>query len=165
MNDLIEIGKIVKPIGLKGRLKVLSYCEPARGGGEALESVLVGKDIECVSSFNVRHIRVQRGSFFLQLEGVEDLETAGELVGQSVFIPPETLPDGEYYWRDIIGLDIITEEGKRLGKITAILPTGSNDVYICSDGEREVLVPAFADVVQRIDIEKGLMVVRLPEGL
>jgi len=164
VNDLLEIGKIVKPSGLKGRLKVLSYGEPAREL-EALANIFVGKDIERASPFNVRYLRVKRGSFSLELEGIEDLETAGELVGQSLFIPPESLPDGEYYWRDIIGLDIVTEEGQRLGKITTILPTGSNDVYICNGGEREILIPAFDDVVRKIDIGKGLMVVRLPEGL
>jgi len=164
VNDLLEIGKIVKPSGLKGRLKVLSYCKPTQEL-EALASVFVGRNIEHVSPFTVRYLRVKGGSYSLELEGVEDVERAGELVGQSVFIPPEKLPDGEYYWRDIIGLDIVTEEGQKLGQITTILPTGSNDVYICNGGEREILIPAFDDVVRKIDIGKGLMVVRLPEGL
>ena len=164
MNDLLKIGKIVKLSGLKGRLKVLSYGESSRGL-EALVKVFVCEDIEHAVPFNVRYIRVKGGTFFLELEGVEGLEAADKLVGRSVFIPRERLPDDEYYWEDIIGLDIVTEEGQRLGQITAILPTGSNDVYICNDGERETLIPAFDDVVQEIDIEKGLMVVRLPEGL
>lgn len=164
MSDLLEIGKIVKSSGLKGRLKVLSYCESARVL-EELASVFVGEDTGHVSPFNVRYLRAKGGSFSLGLEGIEDLEAAGALVGQSVFIPPEMLQDGEYYWKDIIGLDIVTEEGQRLGQITTILPTGSNDVYICSGGEREILIPAFDDVVRKIDIGKGLMVVRLPEGL
>lgn len=164
MSDLLEIGKIVKSSGLKGRLKVLSYCESARVL-EELTSVFVGEDTGHVSPFNVRYLRAKGGSFSLGLEGIEDLEAADALVGQSVFIPPEMLQDGEYYWKDIIGLDIVTEEGQRLGQITTILPTGSNDVYICSGGEREILIPAFDDVVRKIDIGNGLMVVRLPEGL
>ena len=164
MNDLLEIGKIVKPSGLKGRLKVLSYCEPTQRL-EALASVFVGRNIEHVSPFTVRYLRVKGGSYSLELEGVENLETACEVVGQSVFIPPEKLPNGEYYWRDIMGLDVVTEDGQKLGQITTILPTGSNDVYICNGGEREILIPAFDDVVRKIDIGKGLMVVRLPEGL
>jgi len=164
VSDLLEIGKIVKSSGLKGRLKVLSYCESARVL-EELTTVFVGEDTGHVSPFNVRYLRAKGGSFSLGLEGIEDLEAAGALVGQSVFIPPEMLQDGEYYWKDIIGLDIVTEEGQRLGQITTILPTGSNDVYICSGGEREILIPAFDDVVRKIDIEKGLIVVRLPEGL
>ncbi|MBN2538616.1 MAG: 16S rRNA processing protein RimM [Deltaproteobacteria bacterium] len=165
MNNLIEIGIIVKPIGLKGRLKVLSYCESA----EVLETqtgVFVGEDIEQVSSFGVKKIgMMKRGTFTLELEGVGTLESASELVGRSVFVPSENLPDDEYYWKDIIGLDVVTEEGRKLGRLTTILPTGSNDVYVCNDGEREILIPAFEDVVRKIDIEKGVMVVMLPEGL
>jgi len=164
VNDLLEIGKIVKSSGLKGRLKVLSYRE-SKGELKTPARVFVGEDRAHVSSFNVRYLRVKGGSFALELEGVDTIQTASELVGQSVFISPERLPDGEYYWKDIIGLDIVTESGLKLGTITAVLPTVSNDVYVCSGGEREILIPAFDDVVREIDIGKGLMVVRLPEGL
>ena len=164
MDNLLEIGKIVKTSGLKGRLKVLSYCESAETL-ETLKSVFIGEDIEHVSSFGVKRIGVKRGSFSLELEGVETLETASELAGHYVFVPSENLPDGEYYWKDIIGLGIVTEEGRKLGQVTTILPTGSNDVYVCSSGEGEILIPAFDDVVRKIDIEKGIMVVKLPEGL
>jgi len=164
VNDLIEIGKIVKSSGLKGRLKVLSYCESTREI-KTPERVFVGEDREHVSSFTVRYLRAKGGSFTLELEGIDTIEAAGGLVGQSVFIAPERLPEGEYYWKDIIGLDIVTESGLKLGSITTVLPTGSNDVYICSGGEGEILIPAFDDVVREIDIEKGVMVVRLPEGL
>ena len=75
------------------------------------------------------------------------------------------LPEGEYYWRDMIGLKVVTEEGRILGVIEAIFPTGSNDVYVCSGGEREVLLPGIADVIRKIDINRGMMVVRLLQGL
>ena len=164
MRDLIEIGKIVKPSGLKGRLKVLSYCESAEVL-ETLTGVSVGDNVDQASTFSVKKVAIKHGSFFLDLEGVETLESASQLVGHSVFMPPEDLSDGEYYWKDIIGLDIVTEEGRKLGRLTTIMPTGSNDVYVCNNGEREILIPAFDDVVKKIDIEKGVMVVMLPEGL
>ena len=164
MNNLLEIGKIVKTSGLKGRLKVLSYCESAETL-ETLENAFIGENSEQTSLFSARVTGIRRGSFFLDLEGVKSVEAAGELIGRYIFVPSENLPDGEYYWKDIIGLDIVTEEGLKLGRITAIMPTGSNDVYVCSDGEREILIPAFDDLVKKIDIEKGIMVVTLPEGL
>ncbi len=164
MNDLLEIGKIVKSSGLKGRLKVLSYCESAREL-ETLTGVFVGEDSEHAASFNIRYLRAKGGSFSLGLEGIDNPETADKLVGQSVFVPSKRLPDGEYYWKDVIGLDIVTEDGRRLGYVRTILPTGSNDVYVCNGDEGEILIPALDDVVRKIDIGKGLMVVRLPEGL
>ncbi len=164
MNDLLEIGKIVKLSGLKGRLKVLSYCESTQGF-KALENVFVGKDIKHLSIFKVRRLHIKGRTFSLELEGVDTVETAGTLIGQSVFMTQEPLPDGEYYWKDIEGLEVVTEDGERLGRVTAILPTGSSDVYVCSGEEGEILLPAFEDVVREIDIENGRMVVRLPEGL
>jgi len=164
VDNLLEIGKIVKTSGLKGRLKVLSYCESAETL-ETLENAFIGEDSEHVSSFSVRVTGIKRGSFSIDLEGVESVKAAGELIGRYIFVPSENLPDGEYYWKDIIGLDIVTEDGLKLGRITAILPTGSSDVYACSGSEGEIFIPAFDDVVKKIDIEKGIMVVKLPEGL
>ncbi len=163
MNNLLEIGKIVKTIGLKGRLKVLSYCESAETL-ETLENAFIGKDSRDTHTFKTKVTGIRQGSFNLDLEGVNTVESAGALIGHYVFTTPKNLPEGEYYWTDIIGLYVLTETGLKLGQITNILATGSNDVYICS-GEREFLIPAFDDVVRKIDIEKGIIVVRLPEGL
>ncbi len=163
MNNLLEIGKIVKSSGLKGKLKVLSYCESVETL-ETLKSVFIGRGCKDATTFRVKTSGVKRGSFCLELEGVETAESASELIGFGVFIPPEDLPKGDYYWKDIIGLDVVTEEGLRLGKITNIMATGSNDVYLCS-GEREILIPAFDDIVRKIDIEKGIIVVKLAEGM
>jgi len=164
VDNLLEIGKIVKTSGLKGRLRVLSYCESVETLG-TLENVFIGKDSEHVSLFSVRTTGIKRGSFSIDLEGVESVKAAGELIGLYIFVPSENLPDGEYYWKDIIGLDVVSENGMKLGRVTTILPTGSSDVYICSDGERESFIPAFDDVVKKIDIKNGVIVVKLPEGL
>ncbi len=96
------------------------------------------------------------------------MESAQALVGCKVFLPEdmqEKLPEGEYYWRDIIGLDVYNEEGKYIGKIESVFPTGSNDVYVCKGEEREILLPAIADVIRKIDVNRRVMIVRLLEGL
>lgn len=67
--------------------------------------------------------------------------------------------------RDLMGLHVVTEEGRFLGRIESIFPTGSNDVYVCAGGEREILLPAISDVILKIDLEKKEMVVRLLPGL
>jgi len=75
------------------------------------------------------------------------------------------LPEGEYYWREIIGLKVVTEDDQVLGRIESVFPTGSNDVYVCRGGEREILLPAIGEVVRKVDTAGRIMVVRLPEGL
>ncbi len=74
------------------------------------------------------------------------------------------LPDGEYYWHDIIGLEVVTEEGQILGRIESVFPTGSNDVYVCRGNGKEILLPAIDDVVRKIDMDHGMMVVTAAEG-
>ena len=75
------------------------------------------------------------------------------------------LPDGEYYWHEIIGLDVVTEEGLPLGRIESVFPTGSNDVFVCRGSEKEILLPAIGDCILKIDRNRGIMVVRLLKGL
>lgn len=165
--NLFEIGKIVKTHGLGGRVKVISYLE-SDTILKSLEEVYVGLGKSETNLKKVKNIKINKKHFFLELEGVEDVDAANALVGHYVLISSdelEELLEGEYYWRDIVGLEVVTEGGEILGRIEEILPTGSNDVYVCTGGEREILLPAIADVVRKIDIKNGRMVVRLLEGL
>ncbi len=167
MKDLLEIGKITRPIGLKGRMKVVSYLESPHVL-ESLQDVYVKHGDRSPDLYKIRKIAFKKKIFSLEIEGVEDIDTARALTGCQVFIPfdkLEKLSEGEYYWRDIAGLEVFTEDGRKLGEIENIFNTGSNDVYVCTGGEREILLPAIEDVIKKIDLEKGFMVVELLEGL
>jgi 16S rRNA processing protein RimM len=165
--DLLEAGRIVKPHGLDGRMRVVSYLEEGRVL-ESLEEVFIKNGNRKAEPKNVKSIKLNKKGFLLELEGVEDIDTANVLAGCKVLIPSdklEELPEGEYYWRDIVGLEVRTYDGEILGRIVRVFPTGGNDVYVCAGGEREILLPAVADIIRRVDIKNGIMVVRLPEGL
>jgi len=79
------------------------------------------------------------------------------------------LEAGTYYWSDLIGLSVFSKDEDYIGRLTAILPTGSNDVYVVANvvqgHKKEVLIPALESVVVDIDLEKRVMHVDLPEGL
>ncbi len=80
-----------------------------------------------------------------------------------VLVDPADLPPldaDEYYWQDILGMRVVTEDGGNVGTITEIFPTGSNDVYVVQEGEREVLIPAIKEVVVSIDTKARTMVIR-----
>jgi len=169
VDELIEIGRIVKSIGLKGRLKAVSYCESA-WTLETLTEVFIGQQKDHATLYTVHNIAIKGkgGSFLLELDGVESIETSNAMKGCYLYIPSDSLaslPDDEYYWHEIIGLDVVTEDGQNLGEVTSIVPTGSNDVYICSGKEEEILIPAISEVIRKIDLEKGVIVVTLIEGL
>jgi len=84
-----------------------------------------------------------------------------------VFVRTDTLPnlpEGQYYHHQLIGLQIVTEQGSRLGKLVEILETGSNDVYVISGEEgQEILLPALEGVILAVDLEKKEMRVQPPE--
>lgn len=165
--ELIEIGRVVRSHGLEGRVKVLSYLESTEALYD-LSGLFVGRSLPEAVLFPLVAVRVGRGSFILQLSGIEDRDAAEKLRGLSVWMPSEKmqkLPEGEYYWRDIIGLQVLTEEDEILGRIESVFPTGGNDVYVCRGGGREILLPAIGDVVRKIDTDRGVMVVRLLKGL
>lgn len=164
---LLEIGRIVRSHGLTGRMKVLSYLE-SQDVLDDLDEVSVGRRVQEVVTFSLDSLQPGRKWFIIKLAGIEDKEAASQLVGSSLWMPLEKrrkLPEGEYYWHDIIGLQAVTEEGRILGRIKSVFPTGSNDVYVCRGSGKEILLPAIDDVVQKIDLDHHVMVVRLLKGL
>ena len=165
--DLFAIGEIVKTRGLHGCLKVLCYGETI-STIDGLKFVYIENSSGQRNRFGLRKIDISGKILFIELEGITNLESAQSLIGCKVFLPDdmlEELPEGEYYWRDIIGLNVYTEENKYIGRIESIFATGSNDVYVCMGAEREILLPAIAEVIRQIDINRRVMMVRLLEGL
>jgi 16S rRNA processing protein RimM len=165
--ELVEIGRIIRSHGLAGRMKVLSYLESPDVLNN-LPEVFVGRRAAEASVFPLDAVQPGREFFILKLGGIDDSDAAAKLVGSFVWMPSEKmkkLPEGEYYWLDIIGLQVVTEEGKVLGRIESVFPTGSSDVYVCQGGEKEILLPAIGDVVRNIDMDRRIMVVRLLKGL
>ena len=117
-------------------------------------------------SVRVVSSRQDKAHLVVRLDAVGDRTTAESLRGSHLTVPREEVapaPRGSYYHYQIIGLDVVTEDGASLGQVVQILQTGSNDVYVVRDGEgRETLVPALADVLLEVDPERGQMLVRLP---
>jgi 16S rRNA processing protein RimM len=167
MGDFVEIGEVVKPQGLRGRMKALSYLE-SEDILQGLDEVFIRKAGQAAASFRVRKIQKKKNVFFLELDDIRDMDAALNLVGSRILVSSDRLKKlsaGEYYWRDLIGLRVVTEAGEVLGRVESIFPTGSNDVYVCKGRHREILLPAIGDVIREIDLEKGVMVIRLLEGL
>ncbi|MCX5823308.1 MAG: ribosome maturation factor RimM [Deltaproteobacteria bacterium] len=135
--ELIEIGRVVRSHGLTGRVKVLSYLESP----ETLHDVsglFVGRSAQEAVFLPLVAVQTGKGFFILQLRGVDDRDAAERLRGSSVWISSEKtvkLPDGEYYWSEIIGLQVLTEEDQILGRIEAVFPTGRGATMSMSAGE------------------------------
>jgi 16S rRNA processing protein RimM len=132
---------------------------------ERLKRVYLG---EKVTSFVLEGSRLHKRHALLKLEGCDDRDAAEKLRGQFVQIPiEEAMPLGEdeYYVYQIVGLDVWTAEGEHLGRVSEVLFTGANDVYLVQGEKGEILVPAVEDVVLEIDLAGGRLTVELMEGL
>ena len=170
-SHLLSIGKIVGVHGLKGVLKVFSYAESTARYTPGMPLHL--KDSHG-NGFILKIVWAKPHSktILLSLEGISHRDQAEELVGSDLFIEKaalEVLEEGTYYWADLMGLSVYSLDGDHLGEISAIVQTGSNDVYVVKRREGtkeiEVLVPALESVVREIDLDRRTMRVDLPEGL
>jgi 16S rRNA processing protein RimM len=165
-EDLIPIGRVLRPHGLKGLLRVRSDAGadlPFEEGG--IVYLRVGpKAPEC---FKVVSIKPQKGMFLLELEGMTTLERAEAHRGADILVEKGGLrrDEDEYFWFELMGLEVRLDTGEVIGTISRIIPTGANDIYVVKRGKREILVPATSEVVKAIDLESGKMIISPMEGL
>ncbi len=118
--------------------------------------------------FGVTEARIHRRQVIVKLENVESIDQAERLVGAPILVEKAALPvleEGEYYWTDLIGMDVWTERKDRVGKLADIIPTGGTDVFVIKKGEKEILVPANDEVIRKVDIVARHMTVCLPEEM
>jgi len=171
VTEMAVIGKIIRPHGVHGELKVRPYTDfPERV--RSLTRVFLdsgGSDKE----YRVLNAFILGRFWVISLEGVVNPDQAGLLRDALVKIPLAErmpLPEGSYYLDELIGLQVYTVEGQLLGHLVEVLQTGSNDVYVVrreDKGKRpeQVLVPALKTVVVHLDLARKRMEVALPEGL
>ena len=167
---LVAIGRIVRPHGVQGAVKVFPYGETLGllESGERLYVSAEGSAGGCWRRLMVLGGRVQGKLWVVELEGLSSREEAEALQKAEISVPADRLPkteEGEYYHYQLIGLAVETLDGKPLGVLRSIIETGGNDVYVVEGEGREVLIPAIEEVIREVDLERGRMRVDLPEGL
>lgn len=157
------MGRILGPHGTAGQLN-------ARIHSDAPNRFDPGEKLYCNGT--LLHIlyskRTRADQIILQFENFDSVDEARTLVGQWLTIPQETvaeLSEGEYFHFQLLGLRVVTDQDEELGKLTEVITTGSNDVYVVDGDSGQILIPAIASVVLEIDLAQGVMLVHLIEGL
>lgn len=162
-DSLIVVGKVLAPWGVKGEVKVEAISDSP--GRFSAGGILYAND----RPMRVLHSTgLAGGHVALQLENVTSRDAAQELRGVFLLVPEDAappLPDGKYYHFQIIGMEVYTLEKENLGRVTEILATGSNDVYVVTSEREELLVPALDEVVKEVDVARRTITVDLPDGL
>lgn len=158
----VLIGRIVGLYGVQGWLKIESWAEPRMRIFDYQPWLLSAAPGVETQIAGVRG-RTQGKGIVAQLPGVDDREQAAALIGSDIHVDRAQLPapaEGEYYWVDLEGLEVVTTEGVLLGRVTHLFATGANDVVVIRDGERERLVPyVMGSYVRSVDLSAGRMVV------
>lgn len=169
MADEIEqrvlMGRVGAPYGVKGWLWIHSDTRPIDNIFDYAEwQIGTGDNWQ---TFNVLEGRPQGKSLIARLANEEgqviaDRNQAAELTNAVVAVwrnEMPQLPDGEYYWTDLIGLEVLTESGQGLGKVETLMETGANNVLVVR-GERERLIPFVpGQVVKNVDLQKTVITV------
>ncbi len=166
-KDLIPIGRIARPHGVKGKIKLEYFGEDVNHFPPSRE-VFIEVNAGSLQAYEILETTPQAPRLILHLKGIERREEVEPLIGKEVFIKREVLPDleeGEYYWMDLLGMSVETQEGKKIGRVKEIFSTGANDVYVVEGKKGEIFLPAIGEVIQTVDREKGVMKVNRKEGL
>lgn len=120
-----------------------------------------------LQAHTIRKIKTFSKYAVISFHDVTEIETAVLYKGFTLYAEADEvlLKEGEFFYDQIIGLAVVTTNGVAIGRVEDILETGSNDVYVVKQGEREYLVPAIADVIKKIDLQERKIVIEVMEGL
>ncbi len=166
-KDLFPIGRVIKPHGVRGKIKIKYFGEDF-SRFHLYRKVFIEDPLGRLKSYEILEATPQPPRLILQLIEIRTVEEAQCLVGKEIFIRKESLPDlpeGEYYWIEILGMEVETEDGEHIGRIKEILPTGAHDVYVVQGERREIFLPAVEGVIRSINREKKVVKVAWMEGL
>jgi 16S rRNA processing protein RimM len=160
-SDFLDAGEISGVFGIKGLVKVFSFTDPR-------ENILAYSPWILQKNNQTREVKIVGGqrhgnNVVAELDGISDRDAALALIGWKILIRKQQLPEtkpGEYYWADLVGLNVKTKKGVSLGKVDNLLETGANDVLVVLDGEIERLIPFLQQqTIMHIDLDAGLMIV------
>ena len=162
-KNYLECGKIINTHGVKGDVKLESYCDSP----EVLASlervfVLEGREYR---EIEVLHASVFKNFVLASLEGIDDMDKAAAMKGTVVYASRDDfeLEEGDYFIADLIGLDIFDNiSGDKLGTVTDVINRGASDIYVVKTPSGERMMPAVDEFVKRIDPENGIYVETIP---
>ena len=160
------VGQVLKPQGIKGEIKVKSVSpDPKRF--KTLKKIYIQK--ENLETYSIESVRISNKFVFLKLSEINNREDTEKLRGCDILIEESDLINllpGEYFIHDLIGCQVVTEEGLKVGELIDVSQYSSNDVYVVkNEAGEEVLIPAIKEVIRQVDIVQKKIIVNLLEGL
>ena len=160
MNEFLDCGQIVNPHGVHGEVRIVPWADSPDFLCRFSTLYLDGRALSVTSS------RVHKGSVVARFQGVDTVEQAMALKGKTVQLrrADAKLPEGAFFLADIIGLDVVDEDGRTLGRLKEVLSPSRQRIYVV-EGAREMMIPAVPELILETHIASGYLKVRLIEGM
>ncbi len=165
-DHYLAIGKVLKAWGIKGKVKIFSYAESPETFHGLSELYVQGE--RGTRALELETVTEHKKGLLIKFKGRDYIEAVEDLIGLTLYMDKRSLlptEEGEYYWFQLIGMTVKTDTGRLLGTIKNIMNTGSNDIYVVQQGEKELLIPALQDIIEEVDVDKQLMIISPMEGL
>lgn len=159
-DDIVVMGQIGAPFGIKGWVKVFADTEhPDSLFDYPVWYIETPKGWQ---AFEIENAELHTKNMVAKLAGVDDRDVAESFRKRKIGVPRSELPEpeeGEYYWSDLIGLQVVNLAGEALGQVRELLETGANDVLVVQDGDTERLLPFVDAVVKTVDLAAATITV------
>ena len=153
-HSAIVIGKIVATHGIKGCVVIQSYSYPSQNIKNYNTFLHIKNNKEYIKIIN---LKVMPKKIIIKIENYDDINTSEPLVGQNIFIEASDIPalkKGEYYWKDIEGLEVYTTKDSYIGSVDFIFNNGANDILAVKQNKELVYIPYVNDHIEVIPNKK-----------
>ena len=168
-NEYLIIGKIVKPFGIRGEVKIYPITDSLLRFKDLRHAYMQNGSL--YDRYEVNHVRLSTEFVLLKFKGLESRTDAEKFRDKYIYVDRENaveLEDSSYFYYDLLDCKVITTEGALVGMVCDVQNAGSCDVYFVrtqSKDENELLIPAVSSVVKNIDIKKKEITIDLIDGL
>lgn len=166
MDDLLKVGVITSTHGLRGEVKVFPTTDDVRRF-KKLKEVIFDADGER-RSLEIAGVRFFKQQVILRFKGIDNINDVENYKGKSLYVTRDKavrLEKDEYFIGDMLGMEVVSDEGEALGILKSVMETGANDVYVVEGSEKELLLPAIKQCILDVDIRQRKMTVHLMKGL
>ena len=167
MKERLEVGQIVNTFGIKGFVKIYPYVNDIKRFDD-LKTVYIKLKKQEIK-LEIEEVKYQKNMVLIKFKGIETIEQAEKLRNAYIEIARDDaidLEEGEYFIADLLGLEVYTDTGEKLGILEDIYNTGSSDIYVVKNNlGKQFLLPYIDEVVKNIDLENGKIIVHLIDGL
>ncbi len=166
MIELLQVGAIIKTHGIRGEVKVYPLTDDVNRF-KTLKEVVLEPESDNIT-LEIEGVKFQKNLVILKFKGYDNINDIEMHVKKGIFVTRDNaveLEEDEYFVADLIGLNVVTDDGEDFGVIKDVLHTGANDVYVIDHDDKDVLVPAIKECILDVSIDDKVMKIHLMKGL